>query len=159
MFGRGDRMSVLDVVFFPNDVLRSKAAPIVVFDAALRGLVTNMFDTMDEYNGIGLAAPQINISKQVLVVGHKSSRFALINPKIMSASGSSWMDEGCLSLPNILVGVERAGSIVLRAKDVDGIEFEKAYSGMVATIIQHEMDHLNGVLIIDYGSPKLQIDE
>jgi peptide deformylase len=152
-------MTVLDVVYFPNDILRTKAERVKVFDAELKRLVANMLETMDAYNGIGLAAPQINISKQLLVVGHKSSRFALINPEIISSFGSSRMDEGCLSLPDILVDVERAESVVVKAQDVDGVDFEMSYSGLAATIVQHEIDHLKGVLITDYGPAKLMVDE
>ncbi len=152
-------MTVLDVIFYPNDVLRANSEPVTVFGYALKKLISDMFETMDAYDGIGLAAPQISVTKQVLVVGHKSQRFALVNPEITSFSGVSHMEEGCLSLPGVLVDIERAESIVVRAKDSDGVDFEMVYSGLVATIVQHEIDHLKGVLITDLGTTRLQIDE
>lgn len=147
-------MAIRDVVQYPNAVLREKCSDVVTFDAELETLVADMYDTMDSYNGIGLAAPQIGLSIRLLVVGYQKVRFPLINPEIISQAGSSRMDEGCLSLPDILVDVERADTVTVRAQNVKGDTFEQTYSGLIATIVQHEMDHLNGKLIIDYGTPK-----
>jgi peptide deformylase len=147
-------MAIRDVVIYPNPVLREKCADVVTFDADLETLISDMYETMDSYNGIGLAAPQIGLSQRLLVVGYQKVRFPLINPEIISKAGSSRMDEGCLSLPDILVDVERAETVTVKSHTVNGETVEQTYSGLIATIIQHEMDHLDGKLIIDYGPPK-----
>lgn len=147
-------MAIRDVVIYPNVVLREKCADVIAFDSDLEALVSDMYETMDSYNGIGLAAPQIGLPQRLLVVGYQKVRFPLINPVIISKAGSSRMDEGCLSLPDILVDVERAETVTVRAQNIKGEVVEQTYSGLVATIVQHEMDHLDGKLIIDYGPPK-----
>ena len=147
-------MAIRDVVLYPNAVLREKWADVVTFDADLEALVADMYETMDSYNGIGLAATQIGLSMRLLVVGYQKVRFPLINPEIISKAGASRMDEGCLSLPDILVDVERAETVTVKAQNLKGETVEQTYSGLIATIVQHEMDHLDGKLIIDYGTPK-----
>lgn len=148
-------MSVLNILTLPNPVLRQKASDVTRFDASLHALVADMFTTCEAYNGIGLAAPQVGVLQNVLVVSYKKRRFALVNPKLLQkSSATSVREEGCLSLPTLLVDVVRAKSIVVEAQDEHGHPIRLEESGLVATIIQHEMDHLNGVLIIDYGTPK-----
>lgn len=149
-------MSKLNVVLYPNPILKKKCDPITVFDDKLRSLVDDMFDTMKAFEGIGLAAPQVGIASQLLIVGYEGREFALVNPLITIQSGRSVSDEGCLSLPNLLVTVERYSKIEVQAQDVYGNPITLSESGFIATIIQHEMDHLNGVLIIDHGTPMLQ---
>lgn len=147
-------MAVLNVLTYPNPILRQKASPVTRFDAAFAALISDMFDTCDAYKGIGLAAPQVGVLQQVLVVAYKKRRFVVVNPRLVSKSGSSWREEGCLSLPTILVDVERAKSVVIEAQDEAGNPIRLQETGLVSTIIQHEMDHLNGVLIIDHGPAK-----
>lgn len=148
-------MSVLNILTLPNPILRQKASDVTCFDASLHALIKDMFETCVAYNGIGLAAPQVGVLQNILVVSYKKRRFVLINPKIVQKSSTtSQREEGCLSLPTLLVDVVRAKSIVVVAQDETGNSIRLEESGLVATIIQHEMDHLNGVLIIDYGTPK-----
>ena len=152
-------MAIRDVVIYPNSVLREKCSDVVTFDDTLEHLVSDMLETMDSYNGIGLAAPQVGLPIRVLVVGYQKIRFPLINPEILSSAGHSKMDEGCLSLPDILVEVERADTVTVRANTLSGEIIEETYSGLVATVVQHEIDHLDGKLILDYGTPKPLLKE
>lgn len=148
-------MSILNVLVSPNPILRQKASIVSSFDATLLKLVSDMYDTCIKYKGIGLAAPQVGVLQRVLVVMYKKRHFALVNPKIIQkSSATSMREEGCLSLPTLLVDVVRAKSIVVEAQDEFGKPVRLEESGLVATIIQHEMDHLEGILITDYGSPK-----
>jgi peptide deformylase len=124
-------------------------------DAEIRTLVDNMFETMYQAPGIGLAATQVDVHKRVLVVDtsdDKSEAHCLINPEIISSEGVEKMEEGCLSVPGIFEPVERAERIVVRALNQQGEEFELAAEGLLAVCIQHEMDHLEGKLFVDYLS-------
>jgi peptide deformylase len=152
-------MTVRKVVEYPDPILRTISSKITVFDDQLQFLIDDMFETMDAYNGIGLAAPQIGLSKSVLVVGYKKLRFPLINPRIVESHGFSINQEGCLSLPSIHVDVERKDKIKVASKTVNGDDIEQEFSGFLAVIVQHELDHLNGKLIIDYGTPKVSLKE
>ncbi len=144
-------MTTFDILINPNPILRQKTTPVTTFDSHLVTLIQNMFETMDSQKGIGLAAPQVGILDSVLVVGFKKNRFCLINPKIVESSGSEWGEEGCLSIPDVRLDVKRATFIKVMAHDMDGNGIEIEADGFVARIIQHEMDHLEGVLIIDKG--------
>jgi peptide deformylase len=146
-------MAVRTVVYHPNAVLRDIAVPVSDCDSDLKTLVSDMFETMDSYRGVGLAAPQVGVGLRVLVVSYKKHRFALINPEIVSASGEAWDEEGCLSLPGVTLNVKRYARIHVRGLSVVGRPIVMREKGFVARIIQHEMDHLNGVLIIDNGLP------
>jgi peptide deformylase len=148
-------MAVFDVVKYPNPILRQICMPVLSFDAALVRFIQDMFETMDAADGIGLAAPQVGRSEQILVVGYKQKRFVLINPTLEFLGKSvSTREEGCLSLPKLLVDVTRPKTIRVKAQNMEGNFFEFKEKGMIATIIQHEYDHLNGVLIIDHGTPR-----
>jgi peptide deformylase len=137
---------------FGDPVLRSKARPIEVFDDALRHEVARMASLMHDSLGIGLAATQLGTLHRVLVyrVEHSSPVNALINPELeWSGKEKEWMEEGCLSLPGVHVDVERAVNVRVRARDAHGRPITVEASGLEARVIQHEMDHLDGVLILD----------
>jgi peptide deformylase len=140
---------------YGDPVLRSKARPIEVFDSALREEIARMGTLMHDSMGIGLAATQIGTLHRVLVyrVEHDSPVNALVNPEIeWAGKEKEWMEEGCLSLPGVHVDVERPIHIRVRARDADGEEILVEASGLEARVIQHEMDHLDGVLIVDRTS-------
>jgi peptide deformylase len=140
---------------FGDPVLRSKARPVEVFDERLRDEVARMGSLMQDSLGIGLAATQIGILHRVLVyrVEHESPVNALINPKLeWAGGGEEVLEEGCLSLPGVLVDVERPIYVRVRAQDVDGEPILVEASGLEARVLQHEMDHLDGVLILDRTS-------
>ncbi|MEO7200653.1 MAG: peptide deformylase [Dokdonella sp.] len=149
-------MTILQVVEFPDPRLRIKAQPVSVFDGALKQLVADMFETMYEAPGIGLAATQIDVHKQLLVLDvseEKNQPRVLINPQITEREGSQIYQEGCLSVPGIYADVERADRIRVEALDVEGKPFVLEADGLLAVCVQHEMDHLIGKLFVDYLSP------
>jgi len=149
-------MSILDVVLHPNPVLRETCSRVTEFDESVQKLVSDMFETMKANHGIGLAAPQVGVAKQILVVGFEDREFELINPIITVKTGLSTNEEGCLSLPNILVTVQRSSYIEVQAQDRFGNDVSYQENEFVSIVIQHEIDHLNGVLITDYGPAKFQ---
>ena len=146
-------MTVLSVVEYPDDVLRRATDDVVDFDESLSVLVQDMFQTMLHYHGVGLAAPQVGLSKRVIVAGYEGQMVSLINPEIVDKKGSVEDIEGCLSLPGIQVRVTRAETIEVKAKDLNGKDIHSVYRGFFARIIQHEVDHLFQTLITDKGLP------
>jgi len=149
-------MAKLIVLETPDPRLRTKAQPVTVFDAELKRLVADMFETMYEAPGIGLAATQVNVHKQLLVLDvseDKNEPHVFINPRVVAKDGIQTYQEGCLSVPGIFADVERANRITVEAQDVDGKTFTVEADGLFAVCIQHEMDHLAGRLFIDYLSP------
>ena len=146
-------MTILNVVEYPDDVLRRETDEVIDFDAQLSVLVQDMFQTMLHYHGVGLAAPQIGLSKRIIVAGYDGQMVSLINPEIVSRKGSVEDVKGCLSLPGIQVRVRRAETIEVKAKDLNGKDIGSSYQGFFARIIQHEVDHLFQTLITDKGSP------
>ena len=149
-------MSILNILEFPDPRLRTIAAPVRQVDASIRQLIDDMFETMYAAPGIGLAATQVNVHKRVLVVDvtqDRSQPLALINPEILERDGSIEAEEGCLSVPGIFDTLAaRAERIVVRALGRDGRSFELEADGLLAICIQHEMDHLEGKLFVDYLS-------
>jgi peptide deformylase len=148
-------MALLDILHFPDERLRRKALPVETFDDSIRQLVDDMFETMYDAPGIGLAAVQVNVLKRVIVIDISENHdepVALINPVITHKDGIEEMDEGCLSVPGIYEKVQRADKITVKAKDKNGVEFELHADGLLAVCIQHEIDHLDGKLFIDYLS-------
>jgi peptide deformylase len=148
-------MALLPILEFPDPRLRTRAQPVEQVDAALRKLIDDMFETMYAAPGIGLAATQVNVHKRLLVMDiseHRNERLALINPEIVSHSGMEETEEGCLSVPGIYEKVRRAEQIRVRALDRDGKQIEFDADGLLAVCIQHEMDHLEGKLFVDYLS-------
>ena len=149
-------MSKLTILEFPDPRLRTKAQPVTVFDAALQQTIDDMFETMYAAPGIGLAATQVNLHRQLLVADvseEKNQPIVLINPKILASEGSQVYQEGCLSVPGIFADVERADRVRVEAFDRDGRKIEIETDGLLAVCIQHEMDHLIGKLFVDYLSP------
>jgi peptide deformylase len=147
-------MAIREIRMYPDPVLRKKAAPVTLIDDALRRLVDDMVDTMYAEPGVGLAAPQIGVSLRLLVtditVGEKpDALIVLVNPKIVSASGRVTEEEGCLSVPNIRAEIPRAESVEIRGWDLDRQEVSLKGHGYLARAFQHEMDHLDGILIWD----------
>ncbi|MEW6038440.1 MAG: peptide deformylase [Pseudomonadota bacterium] len=148
-------MTILSILEFPDERLRKKAAPVEVFDDALRRTVDDMFETMYAAPGVGLAATQVNLHKRILVIDvseEKNAPLCLINPELLEKSGSGEMEEGCLSVPGIFEKVCRAESVRVRAQDRNGECFEMSAEGLLAVCIQHEMDHLEGKLFLDHLS-------
>ena len=149
-------MTMLTILEFPDPRLRTKAQPVTVFDQALKDLIGAMLETMYAAPGIGLAATQVNVHKQLLVLDvseEKNQPLALINPRIVANDGSQVYQEGCLSVPGIFADVERADRITVEAQDSDGKAITLQADGLLAVCIQHEMDHLVGKLFVDYLSP------
>ncbi len=148
-------MSLLNIIEFPDPRLRIGAEPVRVFDAALKQFVADMFETMYAANGVGLAATQVAVSQQVLVADMSDERnqpLALINPQIVERAGSQVYQEGCLSFPGIFADVTRALKVKVKAHDVDGKERVLDIEGPLAVCVQHEMDHLEGKVFVDYLS-------
>ena len=148
-------MALLNILHFPDPRLRTVAKPVEEFDDNLRQLVSDMFETMYEAPGIGLAATQVNRHIRLLVMDVSEARNAprcLINPQILTADGDEEMDEGCLSVPGYYEKVRRAEHVRVRAEDENGNTSEFEAHGIEAVCIQHEMDHLEGKLFVDYLS-------
>lgn len=148
-------MAILDILHFPDPRLRNKAKPVDLVDDSIRRLVDDMFETMYQAPGIGLAATQVNVAKQVIVIDlseEKNQPLCLINPQILERSGEEQMEEGCLSVPGIYEPVNRAAHVRIRAIDRSGEPFEMEADDLLAVCIQHEMDHLDGKLFVDYLS-------
>ncbi|MDE0730307.1 MAG: peptide deformylase [Longimicrobiales bacterium] len=148
-------MAVHQVVIMGDPILRTAAAEVDAFDQDLKMLVRDMFETMYHAEGIGLAAPQISISQRVIVVDLRSeeqpeARLALINPKVVWASTESEKTpEGCLSIPGLEEVIKRFSAIRVEAVDIDGGRIEVEAEGLFARVLQHEIDHLDGILFVD----------
>lgn len=153
-------MAQLSILRYPDARLHKVAKPVQAVDARLKALVADMFDTMYEAKGIGLAATQVDVHERVIVIDvseARNERLVLINPELVWASDERVKgDEGCLSVPGIYDGVERAAEVRVRALDHEGQSREIAADGLLAVCIQHEMDHLMGKVFVDYLSPLKQ---
>lgn len=148
-------MSTLNILHFPDPKLRQKAAPVAEVDDSIRTLVDDMFETMYAAPGIGLAAVQVNVLKRIIVIDiseDKNQPQCFINPELIESSGDEKMEEGCLSVPGIYELVSRAKDITVRYLDRNGKTQELTVDGLLAVCIQHEMDHLDGKLFVDYLS-------
>ena len=149
-------MALLQIIEYPDSRLRTVAKPVAEVNDAIRQLISDMFETMYLAPGIGLAASQVDFHQRLLVIDiseDKSQPLCFINPEILEATGTVSRDEGCLSVPDVYESVERAERIRVRALDRDGKEFELEADELLAVCIQHEMDHLDGKLFVDYISP------
>lgn len=151
-------MAVRPVRIYGDPVLREKSKDIMSFDDSLRALVDDLFDTMKAYAGVGLAANQVGVAQRVIVVevpleDGKMDRIVAINPVLDQRSGKESGEEGCLSMPGIYEDIPRATQLRLRAFDVDGKPFERIVEDFCARAVQHEADHLDGVLFTDRVSP------
>jgi len=149
-------MTILNILHYPHPNLRNKAVPVDAIDTAIRNLTEDMLETMYAEGGIGLAATQVDVHKRVIVMDlsdTKNQPLVLINPEIVSSDGSEEMQEGCLSVPGFYETVQRAEKILCRYLNLDGDSLELEADGLLAVCIQHEIDHLDGKLFIDYLSP------
>ncbi len=149
-------MALLEILEFPDERLRKKALPVAEVDRAIQQLVDDMLETMYEAPGVGLAATQVNVQKRIIVIDvseDKDQPLCLINPEILDKAGSEESEEGCLSVPGIFEKVQRAEKVKVRALDRQGKPFEIDADGLLAVCIQHEIDHLDGKLFVDYLSP------
>jgi len=149
-------MALLQILHFPDSRLRTQATPVQEVDKTIQQLIENMFETMYEAPGIGLAATQVNVHQQIIVMDVSEQRnepICLINPVLLSQEGVECTEEGCLSVPSIFEEVERARMVTVQALDRRGRLFTLTTEGLLAVCIQHEMDHLKGKLFIDYLSP------
>lgn len=148
-------MAKLEILTFPDPRLRAIAKPVSDVDDKIRGFVDDMFETMYEAPGIGLAATQVGVDKRVIVIDTsdvKNDPLVLINPEILLLEGEEQMDEGCLSVPGFFETVKRAERVKVRALDRDGASREIEADGLLSVCIQHEIDHLDGKLFVDYLS-------
>ncbi|MCK9489431.1 MAG: peptide deformylase [Xanthomonadales bacterium] len=151
-------MAILNILEFPDPRLRTKARPIAAeqINDQLRTLIDDMLETMYAAPGIGLAATQVDVHQRLVVIDvseDKDDPLVLINPEITARQGSQTYQEGCLSVPEIFADVERADTITVKALDRHGQPFELDADGLLAVCIQHELDHLDGKLFVDYLSP------
>ena len=136
---------------YPDPILRRTALPVAEVGKSVRALLRGMARIMYNRNGMGLAAPQIGVMKRLIIADTGEGLLSLINPEILDRRGEAFLLEGCLSLPTVGVKVTRNESIVVRGIDTAGREVTRDLSGLMARVIQHEIDHLDGVLILDYG--------
>lgn len=153
-------LAILPIVTYPADILEKECEPVKRFDRQLIKLLNDMYDTMVEADGVGLAAPQVGIAKQIAVVdvGDEHGRIELINPVILEARGEQTGPEGCLSFPGLFGEVKRADYVKVRAQDRRGRPFMLEATGFLARALQHEIDHLHGILftskVIRYYDPE-----
>lgn len=148
-------MAILSVLQFPDARLRNKALPVDRVDDEIKQLVSNMFETMYEQHGVGLAAIQVNIPQRIIVMDVSETQAApltFINPEITEREGVQFESEGCLSFPGVFDKVERSDKIRVKALNKEGEEFQLDAEGLLSICIQHEMDHLEGILFIDHLS-------
>lgn len=150
-------MPLLNILRYPDPRLHKIAKPVTVFDERLKKLAADMAETMYDAPGVGLAATQVDVHEQLIVIDTSETHdnlIVFINPEIVWSSGEKQVyDEGCLSVPGIYDGVERPARVKVRALDLDGKEFELEADGLLAVCIQHEMDHLKGRVFVEYLSP------
>ncbi|MGY8814112.1 MAG: peptide deformylase [Gammaproteobacteria bacterium] len=149
-------MAVLEVLHFPDPRLRKIASPVERIDDSIKELAKDMLETMYVENGIGLAATQVNIQKRIIVIdldNENPNPMVLVNPKIISATGNEEMQEGCLSVPDVFETVQRSEIISVQYLTLESKMIEQQAEDLLAVCIQHEIDHLDGKLFIDYLSP------
>jgi peptide deformylase len=148
-------MAKLNILEFPDPRLRKKAVPVIAVDDALRQLIDDMFETMYDAPGIGLAATQVDVHRRLLVAdvsAEKDDPYVLINPEIVAKDGVEVSEEGCLSVPGFYAEVERAERVRVKYLDRHGEALEADFEGLLAVCVQHEIDHLDGRLFVDYLS-------
>lgn len=148
-------MAIRKILHYPDPRLRRKALPVDTVDGEIRTLIDELAETMYQAPGMGLAAPQIDVSKRVFVIDISEARNdlrVLVNPELLTQEGEQTMEEGCLSVPGVYEEVTRAEKVTVRALGGDGKAFELEADGLLATCVQHEIDHLDGKLFVDYLS-------
>lgn len=142
-------MAVYQVLTLPDETLRAKAQPVASINPGVIRVLDNMRDTLYAFDGVGLAAPQIGVSKRIVIVDPGDNLYEMINPEIIFREGEELGSEGCLSIPNVRGLVSRSSNIRVRGLNRHGEEIELEASGLLARVFQHEIDHLDGVLFID----------
>jgi peptide deformylase len=145
-------MSLLPLYLLGQPVLRHRSAEVRLVDDEVRRLIDDMFETMDAARGVGLAANQVGVARRVAVIDAEGQRFAMVDPVIVSAEGRSVAEEGCLSIPELYGDVSRPERVTLEALDREGRPFRLEAEGLVARAVQHEIDHLDGILFLDHLS-------
>ena len=146
-------MPLLPLHLLGSPVLRERSAEVAAVDERVRAFIADLFDTMDAEEGAGLAANQVGVAERVAVVDANGDRFAMVNPRIVESDGRQSGEEGCLSIPDIFGDVARADRVVFEALDEKGEPYRKEVTGLAARAVQHEIDHLDGVLFIDHLGP------
>jgi peptide deformylase len=145
-------MSLLNLHLLGSPVLRRHSESVAAVDDDVRRLIADMFETMDAAKGIGLAANQVGVARRVAVVDVDDDRFVMVNPRLVETEGKDSAEEGCLSIPDIYADVTRPDRVVVEALDADGNPYRKEATGLKARAIQHEIDHLDGILFLDHLS-------
>jgi len=148
-------MPLLDILVYPDERLRKIAETVATVDDTTRIFIDDMFETMYDAPGVGLAATQVDVHRRIVVIDvseDKAEPLTLINPEIINSAGKAAGEEGCLSIPGIYESVDRAESVVFKALDRDGRSYEMEAEGLLAVCVQHEIDHLDGKLFVDYLS-------
>jgi len=144
-------MTAVPIRIFPDPVLRQKSKRVRTTDGSIKRLISNMLETMHAAPGVGLAAPQVGIPLRVIVIGiPEEEDIALINPQIVRRTGERLINEGCLSIPGYIGEIKRAESVTAKGLDRNGKDLRIKASGLLAQVLEHEIDHLNGVLYIDH---------
>lgn len=146
-------MSVRKIYTYPDKVLREKTKTVEMFDEELSSLIADMWETMYSYDGIGLAGPQVGISKKVVIIDYEGQKKTILNPVILEKEGTCTHEEGCLSFPGIYVNVDSPERIKVRYQDEKGTLHTEEIEGFLACVFSHEIDHLSGTLLIDRVSP------
>lgn len=145
-------MTVLDLHLLGSPVLREPGKPVLKVDDEVRRFIADLFETMYAARGVGLAANQVGVARRVAVVDADGEKLVLVNPRIVEASGRETGEEGCLSIPDLFGDVTRPDRVVLEALDQDGISYRRELVGLPARAVQHEIDHLDGILFLDHLS-------
>ena len=148
-------MATRELVLYPSPILKTRCAPVAVFDGDLHKLLDDMIETMYAANGVGLAAPQIGVTLRVAVIDVSEDGqqpIELVNPEITARAGKIPSEEGCLSIPDYRDTIQRSTTVTVRARNRHGEDFEVAAEGLLAMALQHELDHLDGILFVDHLS-------
>lgn len=148
-------MALLPILHYPDPRLHQSATPVTEFTAQLKQLAEDMTETMYAAPGVGLAAPQVNVHKRLVVIDvseDKNALMVLVNPQILAQEGTQEYEEGCLSVPGVYSKITRAARVRVQAQDLDGAPFEVEADGLLAVCLQHEIDHLDGKVFVDYLS-------
>ena len=146
-------MALLPLHLLGSPVLSEHSADVAQVDDRVRAFIANLFETMDAEQGAGLAANQVGVAERIAVVDANGDRFAMVNPRIVESTGAQTGEEGCLSIPDVFADVTRAERVVIEALDEQGQPYRREATGLAARAIQHEIDHLDGVLFIDKLGP------
>ena len=146
-------MAVLDILVYPNAALKAKTRPVEAFGDELKKTIADMKETMYLANGVGLAAPQVGDDRRLIVIDWQENRYVLVNPEILESEGEERCEEGCLSFPGIYEQVTRPNRIRVRYQDEEGEWHDEVIEGFLARVFAHEIDHLDGRLLIDNLSP------